>query len=173
METALDTVSFQHLLRTPRKSRNPQTQNSRYETSLDSPMRRGALRIVVDASGGLVDEWRKTCGHEAVAVILSRWEPIGGVMAIKDIPSIDRTVARELRRLGFNDTIDKLVLRLGIASSNKTVVSEDGDFWDPRMPSRRGDPSSPVARLCWSRLGVTVMLLKSLIEIFCSTKKSI
>ena len=164
MEAVLDTVSFQHLIRKPKKMRKRQNQTLRYETSLDLSIRRGALRIVIDARLALVDEWIKTCGRDLVAVFMSRWEPLGVFIPIRNVPSLDQAVARKLRQLGFNGTIDKLVLRLGIASTDKTVVSEDSHFWDPKTPSKKGDPSSPVACLCFDRMGVSIILLQTLIQ---------
>ncbi len=168
MEAALDTVSLQHLLRTPKKQRQSNLGGGNLGTSLDPFLKAGGLRLVVDTGGALIDEWRRTCGHELVAVFLNRWEPLGVIVPIPAVPPLEYQLSRRLRKLGFHGTIDKLVLRLGVASRDKTVVSDDSDFWDPSTPERRGDPSAPVALLCQAELDVTILLLGALIHMLAS-----
>ena len=102
---------------------------------------------------------RRTCGAEIIGVLAAKWEACDGITVVRDVPRLPNAVARALRQLGFNDTIDKLVLRLSTSTRNRIAVSDDGDFWDPRDAAERGKKSACVARLCREQLDVTVMLL--------------
>ena len=155
MKVVLDTVSLNQLL----------LDHSRAAlTSLVEPsLKSGALAFVVDRDQALIHEWCRTCGWELVQVLVARWEPMGGFIVPEDVPALERTVARRLRRLGFTGTIDKLVLRLAVATPESRIVSEDGDFWDPDS-ARRGDPAGRIATLLRDQLNVVVMLLAGLLH---------
>lgn len=159
MEVVLDTVSLNHLLRAPRK--RPGT--STWETSLDAPMKKQKLKLTLDTVGGLLNEWEKTCGEEVVGVVMSRWEELRGIVLVDRPPTLSSAASRKLRELGFDGTIDRLVLRLGLASKDHTVVSDDNDFWDPKSKTERGNPNAAVARFSREELGVAVTLLAPLL----------
>jgi hypothetical protein len=161
VQVVLDTVSFQHLLRTPKKS----PKKSGLETALDAPMRNGNLSLVFDSQDGLIGEWERTCGVDATRVVFTRWSEFPDAVKLKDaLPTIATALRKRLRQLGFDDTIDKVVLRLGVLARDRTVISDDNDFWDPRSTQRRGDKNAPVARLCREELGVTITLLGPLLS---------
>ena len=63
------------------------------------------------------------------------------------VEALPRRVSRALPRLGFKDTVDKLVLRTAHNTDDKRVVSNDPDFWDPQDKKQFGDPGAPVAKL--------------------------
>ena len=161
MEAVLDTVSLHHLLRTPRTSIRGR---ARLETALDEPMRKGRLRLALDDAGGLQSEWEETCGAEAVRVALTRWIELKAIIPGGSLPKIPHAVGRKLRQLGFKDTIDKIVLRLGLVVTDRIVVSDDSDFWEPGSPGLRGNRNARVARLCREELGVVVTLLRPLLS---------
>jgi hypothetical protein len=125
-------------------------------------MRKKMLILVVDIGGGLINEWMQTCGKELIQVLLNRWEGFGAIV-MREPLNIDRHIFKTLRQLGFIDTIDKLILRLGMACCDHMIVSDDSDFWDPCRPSVRGNKNAPVASICRERLGITILQLTSLI----------
>ncbi|GAH66670.1 unnamed protein product, partial [marine sediment metagenome] len=92
--------------------------------------------LVVDDRGGLIGEWFQTCGAEYVKNFLVRWEPFGAVTQVNAINSIGFPFSRQLTQLGFKGTVDRLILRIAIVTDDKTVTSEDSDFWDPSQPKR-------------------------------------
>jgi hypothetical protein len=167
VEVVLDTVCLQHLLRRPRVRRARSGPRSKLETTLDGPIQNKSLRLVVDAARGLIGEWEQTCGREVVGVVINRWEIFGGIVVISDVPRIPASVSKRLRHLGFAGTIDRLILRLALGAKDRTVVSNDTDFWDPSNTTRPGDPQAPVARLVRQELSVTVLLLITFVRTHC------
>lgn len=127
-------------------------------------MRQRRIMIALDQTRGLLSEWEQTCGRGVVGPLLARWESLQGILLIDNLPCLDRRITRRLRSLGFQDTIDKVVLRLALAIDGRVVVSDDCDFWDPRKPTSRGDRNACVARLCREQLSVTVMVLGMLVQ---------
>lgn len=160
MEIILDTASLQHLLR------NPQERPGRdsYETALDTPMRKQKLILVLDRVGGLQGEWIETCGEEIIAVLINKWEELRAISFVDTPPKIHHHLTKKLKHLGFNDTIDKLILRLAAKTKDKTVVSDDNDFWDPKSLKERGNRNALVARVCREELGITITLLAPLLR---------
>jgi hypothetical protein len=126
-------------------------------------MRAGHLLLVLDRAGGLESEWVETCGKETVGVILSKWEELKGVTFLPAPHSLHHHITKRLRLLGFSDTIDKLILRLAAVTADHIVVSDDNDFWDPKLTTERGNANAPVTRLCREQLGITIMLLRPLL----------
>lgn len=162
MEVVLDTVCMNSLVRRPRIKGVAQGAKLRFETSIDPHLESGRLTLCLDDAGGLLDEWRRTCGPEVIQVLITKWES-----AIRTIPnpaSLDTSMSRALRQLGFGGAIDKLILRIALCTEDKTVVSNDPHFWNPRDPQERGNHLAPVASLCRDRMGVTVWLLLMLME---------
>ncbi|MFC1541586.1 hypothetical protein ACFL50_03950 [Candidatus Latescibacterota bacterium] len=168
MEIVLDTVSVFHLLSQSKKSK--ERGSNKIETILDNFLEKFNLVIVFDFGHGLSDEWGQTCGREIVKVLLIHWESFNAIKMVEPVAKINPTISKELRQLGFYDTIDKLVLRIALATSDKIVVSEDSHFWDPRNPKIRGDKRCPVTKLCLDKLEITILLLKQLIP-FCRQNK--
>lgn len=169
MEVVIDTESINRLLRSfkpSRKRRDKRALDNLLQTSLDGPIQKKQVVVIVDLAGGLIDEWKRTCGSEYIQVLITRWEPLGGIRAINPVSKIERAVSRQLRQLGFSGTIDRLILRIALSTSDRTVVSEDPDFWDPANPRSRGDRNAPVASLCCTQLGIKVLLLATLLSMF-------
>jgi hypothetical protein len=120
--------------------------------------------IHLDKAGGLLDEWRKTVGVDAVNVVLAQWQALGAVVVVDSPPALPAAVTNALRRHGFKDTVDKLILRIAFTLNEGTVVTSDPDFWNPRNNAHRGRDGAPVATLCRDRLGVRIVLLAVLIR---------
>ena len=162
MEAALDSVVVNHLLRKRRGSRSPGT-----STRLDAFMRNKLLRVGIDRDQAVVTEWETVAGPEAVRQLMIHWNDLGGVRVVIPIRSLPRIVAQRLRQLGFQDTIDKLLLRIAVQLADRVVVSQDSDFWDPSLQGRRcpvGESRAPVPTLCRMELNVTILSLPQLIR---------
>lgn len=164
MEIVLDTVCLQNLLRRQRKRQRQQSGIKRYDTPLDPYMRSGDIYIALDRERGLISEWFRTCGEEPIKALVSRWEPYGAILMIRQLPRIHPHVNKKLRQLGFTGPIDKLILRISLATRDQIVVSNDKHFWDPSDRRLLGDSNAPVARLCKNQLDVTILLLYTLIQ---------
>jgi hypothetical protein len=137
-----------------------------FETSLDKHISGGLIIVVVDKVGGLVGEWSDTCGWDTIQVLISHWEYLKGFKYTKPAKNIGRRVSKLLRLAGFSDGIDRLIVRIALATIDRTVISDESDFWEPKEPDNRkhkGDPNSPVARLLCEELGIKVLLLGSLL----------
>jgi hypothetical protein len=158
---ALDSVSLNHLLRPPRKSRARHTT----ATTLDRYLKNGELQIALDRGGGVVGEWSRTCNHEVVRVLITYWESLRALIVVSPLSTIPHHTSRRLRRAGFNDAGDKLLLRVALSTQHRILVSDDSDFWDPHHSKSRGDTASVVATLCRQELAVTVLLLRMLMEL--------
>ena len=137
MQVVIDTVSIQHLLRgiKPSARRGRKTP----PTALDKPIKQHKLALYIDTDGGLVDEWEQTCGTDTIQVLITYWASFGAVKSVIPKP-IERSYSRKLSQLGFVDTIDRLILRIALATTDRRVISDDPDFWDPADKSRKGNP---------------------------------
>ena len=164
MEVVLDTVSLNHLLRSPKSHRPAGTGSPVYTTALDHPLRVRALTLLLDSSRALLTQWCDTCGYELVMALITKWDSYSSVRIITDPPRIGHHCLKRLRGLGFDNPIDRLVVRICLASTDRTVVSDDSDFWDPAHPGARGSPQAPVALVLRSELDVTVVILASLLS---------
>jgi hypothetical protein len=118
---------------------------------------------VLDRAGGLQGEWIKTCGEELVAVVITKWDELEGISFADTPAKIHHHIVKKLKVLGFNDTVDKLILRLAVETQDHTIVSDDNDFWDPKSTKKRGKPNAAVARLCREQLGIKITLLAPLL----------
>jgi hypothetical protein len=158
---------MQHLTRPPKLPRKPKRGTPAPKNRLDEPLRLQKITLALDASLGLVSEWEKTCGPD-IKVLVARWGEQGGIILVKNLHNPEQAINRRLQRLGFGrDTIDKLILRIALGTKDRTIVSDDSDFWDPTKPNDnrvKGDPKAPVALLCKQELGITILLLKMFID---------
>ena len=109
------------------------------------------LRMYIDAKFSLRDEWIKTCSRDIIEPILSRWIESGGVVqqdcATHTIPA---PLRNQLRKFKFEDTVDRLIVRLALVSVNQAalpfhIATNDSDFWDPLDSSKAGSPTAPIA----------------------------
>lgn len=169
MEVVFDSVTLNHLLRPPKASSKAKRPTPARENPLEVWLRLRKIKLAIDFPRALVDEWEKTCGPD-IKVLVAHWgDDLEGIIFVRNLLNPPQPTARRLRRLGFgDDTIDKLVLRIAIGTKDRTIVSDDSDFWDPRRPHDnrvKGNPNAPVARLCKDELNVTILLLKMLITI--------
>jgi len=160
MQVVIDTVCIHHLLCSLKLSKIS-SKKDYYETSLDRPLKEGRCTLAVDEAGRLIDEWSRTCGEEHIKVLITQWEGFAALVLINPISKIPHSISR---RLSFMSSIDRLVLRIGMATSDKIVVSDDSHFWDPACPGKRGDPNACIAKLCYERLSITVLLLETLLN---------
>ena len=163
MQAVIDSVSIQHLLRHLKLSKISRRKDYHeiFETSLDPHLKEGRLSLAIDEDGGLIDQWKRTCGDEYIQVLITRWEGLSALIPINPIPKLPLPISRQLSFMG---PIDRLVLRISMATTDRTVVSEDSHFWDPACPNKRGDPNACIAKLCRERLAITVLLLGMLLN---------
>ena len=114
MWVVIDSVSLNHLLRKPKRAQSsPRRKSPGLKTSLDNHLQIGTLRICLDSKDILKSEWEQTCGIEAIHILINHWSDLQGIILISKIPTLGTAVSRKLRRLGFTDTIDKFILKLG------------------------------------------------------------
>jgi len=122
------------------------------------------LIFAVDSDGGLIDEWKKTCGVEIVKQLLIIWEPYGGIVTYKLNTKIPNTINNALRRLGFKGTIDRLILKIAVQTNDKKIISDDKDFWNPRDTKSLGVHNSIVAQFLLNNLSIEVFILDEIID---------
>jgi hypothetical protein len=156
MEIVLDSQAVNHLVRQPKKV------GAKLSTSIDSHIKAKRLVLAIDAARGVVDEWTRTIGPEIAKALIVQWSP--AFRHFGNLRNPTQSVGRKLRQLGFEKGGDRLILRVALATSDKTIVSHDCDFWDPADTDSPGDPRAPVAALCRKHLGVTVMLIPGLVR---------
>ena len=157
MEAVLDTVSLQHMLRNTKL--NKVKSEFQIKTCLDSFLKTKMLVLAFDDQKGLVSEWGKTCGFETISVIITKWEEIDAIIFFDKLPKINVSIRKKLRHMGFIDTIDKLILRISLATNDKIVISDDNHFWDPSSTSGKGNQNAPVTKLCKEELEIKITLL--------------
>jgi len=90
------------------------------------------------------------------------WTDLGGLHYLRSQPSLPPQLRRRLTQLGFSDTIDRLIVAIALCTTDRHIVSEDSDFWDPRDPGRKGDPRAPVATLLDRDATISVRTLQEL-----------
>lgn len=167
IEAVIDSVQMNSALRPPKPSRKSARSTKDAITPLDRPIKLRKLRLALDASQGLQSEWVRTCGLPAIQDFVVYCEQYDGIHFIQNPVNPSSDNSRRLRILGFgNDTVDKLILRIALATQDRIIVSGESDFWDPKKPTDRnirGCPNAPVARFLKDQLGVTVLLLGALI----------
>src|SRR5687768_5131202 len=111
MRAVVDTVAIQHIARLPKK----QGAARRLSDALSPLMKRRRLIVVVDKGGALIEEWRRTAGPEAVQVLVTAWEELGGIEMVDPQRSIPEPPARKLRQLQFDDAMDRAIVRIALS----------------------------------------------------------
>ncbi len=164
MEAVIDSVTLNHLLREPKCVKDKIQKRMRFGTCLDIYMASNKLIFMVDQNRSLIHEWERTCGPEMVAVIINKWEAIGGIMIVKKISKLRPHTSKKLRSFGFNGTIDKLILKIALSRNNSIIVSDDNDFWDPKRTDQCGKINAPIPLFCKNELNIVIMLLSMLIK---------
>ena len=162
MDIVLDSVSLNHLLRAPRRVR--ERFSEAVGTPIDPAIEKGHLRLALDASRGLTSEWAQTCGAEVVHVLITKWESAKGLFVVDQLGKLPTLQRKQLLDFGFTDTCDKLIVKIAIATEGRIIVSDDSDFWDPSTVENYGNKNAPVARLLREDLGITLLVLKSLMD---------
>jgi hypothetical protein len=157
-----------HAFKSPKPSRRSARAARVHITPLDRPIELRKLRLALDSSKGLLSEWEGTCGSATIKAFVTYCEQYDGIHLIQNPVSPGAAASKQLKLLGFGaDTVDKLIVRIALATQDRFIVSNDSDFWDPtRRTDRhmRGNPNAPVARFCKQTLGVTIMLLGALLQ---------
>lgn len=168
MEVVIDSVTINHLSRPPKASSKARRPPPTRESLLDRWIRLQKIHLAIDSPRALVDEWHKTCGPD-IKVLVAHWGENNGIVFINELRNPPPPTFKRLRSLGFGkDSGDKLILRIALGTKDRTIVSDDSDFWDPKKSDDRrmkGNPNAPVARLCKNELNVTILLLKMLMDI--------
>ena len=173
MEIVLDTVCLQKLILRPKRSRRRSIPASarKLATAIDTQLRQKEVILALDEKGGILDEWQSTCGPDTVQSIISYWG--GELSCIKYVKpkKYSQSHRQRLRAMGFgcnNGTVDKLILRVAFSLSDKNIVSNDSDFWNPKKRSIKsgavGNKNAPVAKYCREHLGITIMTLGTLVN---------
>lgn len=157
-KAVIDSVAVNHLLRTPKRKKRRIVPHL---IPLAEFMRADTLTFMVDPDRGIIDEWSNTASPEAVAQLVIQWEALGGLRVVRKLGKLDAADSKKLRLMGFDDTIDKLILKVALATDDKIIVSEDGDFWDPKKPGRAsvGKNDAPVCKFLHRVMGVDVNTL--------------
>lgn len=161
----LDSNVVSSLTRTSRRVPRSSTKRG---TDLDVYVRTRALRIAIDSTGALEDEWARTAGREFVKELIVFWWDCKGVKVVDKPGSIPPACCTKLRRMGFPAGVDRLILKIALAvNSSRTIVSRDRDFWNPRAADPRhcvGRKNACVAKYLRETLRVGVCTLYQLLE---------
>lgn len=163
MQIVLDTSTLTHLLRPNRIVQRTKGKKNSKGTVLDNHIRTGKLKLGLDAGGGLIGEWKKTCGFDVVHVLVTHWQDHNGIIIFSNLSSLGSGYMKKLKQMGFNDPIDKLVLKIANVTVDRIVVSDDSDFWDPKIPGSPGNKNAVVAKYCRKKLKIEIYLLKPII----------
>jgi hypothetical protein len=165
IEAVIDSVTMNVAVR-PIKGSNRSALKKQTMNPLETPVRLRKLRLALDSSKGLISEWERTCGP-AVKAFVIYCEQYDGIRLIQNLGSPGSAASKQLRRLGFgNDAIDKLIVKIALATEDRIIVSGESDFWDPKKPNNRqipGQANAPVARFFREELRITVLLLRMLL----------
>ena len=163
----IDSVTMNSAFTPPKPSRRAGRGPNSPRNPLEEPIRLRKLKLALDVSKGLQSEWERTCGQQAIRAFVIYCEQYDGIHPIQDPVSPGSAAFKQLRFLGFgSDTVDKLILKIALATTDRLIVSDESDFWDPKKPNDRhirGQKNAPVARYCRENLQVTVWLLRMLI----------
>ena len=153
MDITLDSNAMNHLTR--RVSNGP----ARACDALTRCIEKERIRVVVDRDSHLMSEWRRTAPAEFVGVLVAKWEACGGMVTLKKRERMKRELKQKLRALGFDGTIDKVVVEIALSTTDRHIVSSDGDFYDPKDTAKIGDRTAVVAKLLREEEEVTVETL--------------
>jgi len=159
MQAVIDTVVMHHNCRAMLQTTEP--------TVLQRCVVQAALSIAVDPDQAIIHEWERTAGKEVVQTLVIEWFERGALFTVPSLGRIPPHTMRRLRLIGFDDTVDKLVLRVAMSTLDRIVVSDDSDFWDPADPTHPGqigDSRAPVAAILRSECNVQVLCFPQLLD---------
>ena len=94
---------------------------------------------------------------EIVQVLITQWDK--GVFIVDPVAKFSARQRKKLQQFGFTDSIDKLIVKIATVTNDRTIVSDDCDFWDPTNKANYQNKNAPVARLLREELGVAVLVL--------------
>jgi hypothetical protein len=80
------------------------------------------------------------------------------VIVAKD-GKIEGALKRRLKELGFEDTVDRLIVRTCLSTTDRRIVSDDSDFWDPADKNSTGMKDAPVSTCLWKEERIRVSTL--------------
>jgi hypothetical protein len=169
IEAVIDSVTLNSAFQPPKPSRKSARDRRNAVNPLDKPISLRKLKLALDADNGLQSEWVRTCGLPAVKAFVVHCEQYDGIRLIKVLGTPGPAATKQLKFLGFgNNTVDKLILRIALATKDRIIVSDDSDFWDPTKPNDRkirGQKNAPVARcrrsfksVYYSELGIIYIM---------------
>lgn len=122
------------------------------------------LRIVIDNRRHLIDEWERTCGSELVKQLVVTWSDLGALCFLKFQPKVPPQLKRSLRQAGFDDTVDKLIVAIALHTTDRAIVSEDSDFWDPEHVKKKGAVDATLRSILEREGSISVYTLKMLVD---------
>src|SRR5579862_1328479 len=114
MEAVIDTNVVHHTLRAPRNGVARQPSLLIHCTLCCRP-----LVYVVDPDRALIDEWRRTAGDEQVKQLVIQLTDRKALRLASELGQVPGSVSSMLRLLNFDDTIDKLILRIALATGDR------------------------------------------------------
>jgi hypothetical protein len=161
MDVVLDSVCVGHLARPRTHTRG--TRECHHPNEVTCCLSARELRVVLDNKQAIADEWKATAGEEFVQELLIHWQGIGGLHTLERDGKLDRNTRDKLEQAGFKDTIDRLIVRTAVRTTDRVIVSDDSDFWDPANIASKGDRNAPVARLLREFEGIRVTTLGELL----------
>ncbi len=123
----------------------------------------GRIKIMLDESGGIVGEWGSLCGHDNVKQLIIYWASKKGVGFVKNIEALPPILRRKLREFGCRGGIDYLVIKVSLKTVDRTIISRDPDFWNPKNKRMIGDPKAVVADYLLKYFNIEVMVLEKLL----------
>lgn len=97
--------------------------------------------------------------------MLIRRQGLDASRLVRPHSTIPSPARNQLRQFSFTDTIDKLNLRIALATEHKVVVFVDPDLWDPSDSGQKRSNSAAVHKLCRDALDIRELLLSMLLSI--------
>jgi len=155
MDIVLDSCCLHHLVRGGRGDSPDDV------TTLVKERR---LRIVVDTTAAIVDEWHRTAGAEATQALIIYWSELGGFIKAAKTTKLSGSLKKRLHNLGFTDTIDRVIVETAASTADRRVVTNDPDFWDPKNRASIGDRTAPVCAMLRKEESITVDTLLGFLQ---------
>lgn len=150
MDIVIDSVSVNHLTK---------GRADGHSDDLTALVEGRLVRVVLDRLRSIEDEWKKTAGEEPVRELATRWSELGGLVVLRRDGRLDRELTKLLDKLAFTDTCDRLIVKTATVTTDRQIVSEDSDFWDPLDKNKKGEPQAPVAALLREQHSIEVETL--------------
>jgi hypothetical protein len=117
----------------------------------------------LDKGHAICDEWKRSAGTDFVEALMIHWYDLGGLHTLPREAKMRRELKVRLDEFGFHDTIDRVIVQTAILTTDRMIVSDDSDFWDPTNKNEKNNPSAPVARLLREEEGITLATLGAIL----------